>query len=99
MRTKWGKNYNKPTKSFIKNQAMNKFKERLKQILIATLDVPCGYIDVSTHSKAEEELLYKEKVEPVRKQVLNDYGEITKDLPRKEKKRLRKTHQEIIEIW
>lgn len=98
MRTKWGKNYNKPTKSFIKNQAMNKFKENLKQILVDTLNVPCGYIDVSTHSKAEE-LLYKEKIEPVRKQTLDDYNEITKNLPRKEKKKLRKTYQEFKQIW
>ena len=98
MRTKWSKNYNKTTKSFIKNQAMNKLKESLKQIFIDTLNVPCGYIDVSAHSKAEE-LLYKEKIKPVRKQALSDYNEITKNLPRKEKKKLRKTYQEIIEIW
>jgi hypothetical protein len=98
MRTKWGKNYNKPTKSFIKNQAMNKLKESLKQILIDTLNVPCGYIDVSTHSKTEE-LLYKEKIEPVRKQTLDDYNEITKNLPRKKKKKLRKSYQEFKQIW
>lgn len=98
MRTKWGKNYNKPTKSFIKNQAMNKLKESLKQILIDTLNVPCGYIDVSAHSKAEE-LLYKEKIKPVRKQTLDDYNEITKNLPRKKKKKLRKSYQEFKQIW
>ena len=98
MRTKWGKNYNKPTKSFIKNQAMNKFKESLKQILIDTSSISCGYIDVSIHSKVEE-LLYKEKIEPVRKQALDDYNEITKNLPRKEKKKLRKTYQEFKQIW
>lgn len=98
MRTKWGKNYNKPTKSFIKNQAMNKFKESLQQIFISTLNIPCGYINVSTDSKAEE-LLYKEKIEPVRKQALDDYNKVTKNLPRKEKKRLRKTYQEFKQIW
>ena len=97
MKNRWGKNYSKPTKGFIKNQAMNKLKESLKQILIDTLNIPCGYLDVFTHSEAQ--LLDEEKVEPVRKQALEDLDEMTKNLPRKKKKKLRKTYQEFKQIW
>ena len=93
MRTKWGKNHNKPTKSFIKGQLLTKLRMEFSKIAV----VPLTYLDFYTSKEAEE--LYKANIEPIRKQAISDFHIMTRELPRKKKKKLRKTYQEFKQIW